>query len=73
MDTCESTEESKEIIYDQAKHLHETLERRLRMLLKKAYRTDSEETELKTLKKKKLYYKDIMESISSTPQKKENH
>ena len=53
--------EKKEDIYGDAKGLHATLERRLKMLLRKPYLTEKEEIEIKILKKKKLYYKDIME------------
>jgi len=53
--------EKKEDIYGNAKGLHATLERRLKMLLRKPYLTEKEELEMKILKKKKLYYKDIME------------
>ncbi len=37
------------------------LDRRLQMLLKKPFLTAKEELEVRELKKKKLYYKDIME------------
>jgi hypothetical protein len=50
-----------EDLYNRAKTLHTSLDRRLRMLLRKAYLTDQEELEIKVLKKRKLYYKDIME------------
>jgi hypothetical protein len=53
--------ESKEDIYNRAKTQHATLDRRLQMLMKKLYLTADEETEVKVLKKKKLYFKDIME------------
>ena len=52
---------SSEDLYNRAKVLHTSLDRRLRMLLRKAYLTDEEELEIKTLKKRKLYYKDLME------------
>ncbi|HOV89334.1 MAG TPA: hypothetical protein PKW07_01315 [Syntrophorhabdaceae bacterium] len=54
-------EESKEAVYRNAKNKHTSLERRLQMLLKKPYLTEEEELEIKVLKKKKLFYKDIME------------
>jgi len=63
--------ESKEEIYKQYKDRHATLERRIRMLLKKSYLTEDEEREIKDLKKKKLYYKDLMESLSNSSQRKE--
>lgn len=53
--------ETKEDIYNNAKTQHTSLDRRLQMLLKKPYLTVEEELEIKVLKKKKLYYKDIME------------
>jgi len=46
--------EKKEDIYGDAKGLHATLERRLKMLLRKPYLTEKEEIEIKILKKKKL-------------------
>ncbi len=57
MDTAESKEE----IFNQAKGQHEMLDRRLQMLLKKPFLTEEEELEIREIKKKKLYYKDIME------------
>lgn len=54
--------ESKEEIYNQAKNQHELLDRRLQMLLKKSYLTEREELEIRVLKKKKLYYKDVMDN-----------
>jgi len=55
------TTESKEEIFNRAKSQHATLDRRLQMLLKKPFLTAEEELEIRELKKKKLYYKDIME------------
>ena len=55
------TTESKEEIFNRAKSQHATLDRRLQMLLKKPFHTAAEELEIRELKKKKLYYKDIME------------
>jgi hypothetical protein len=55
------TTESKEEIFNRAKGQHATLDRRLQMLLKKPFLTAEEELEIRELKKKKLYYKDIME------------
>lgn len=54
---------SSEDLYNRAKTLHTSLDRRLRMLLRKPYLTDEEELEIKMLKKRKLYYKDIMERV----------
>ena len=53
--------ETIEDIYGSAKGQHMSFERRLRMLLKKPNLTENEELEIIDLKKKKLYYKDIME------------
>jgi len=53
--------ETKEDIYTRAAKQHETLDRRLQMLQKKPYLTEEEELEIKVLKKKKLYFKDLME------------
>jgi hypothetical protein len=55
--------ETKEDIYKRAKSQHTTLDRRLRMLLRKPYLTVQEELEMKVLKKKKLYLKDVMEKM----------
>ena len=65
--------ESNEEIYRQYKGQHATLDRRIQMLLKKSYLTEAEEREMKDLKKKKLYYKDLMESLASSLQRKEKH
>jgi len=54
---------SKEDLYSEAKSHHTSLDRRLQMLLKKPFLTESEEIEVRELKKKKLYYKDLMEQI----------
>jgi hypothetical protein len=55
--------ESKDDIYNRVKTQHATLDRRLQMLMKKVYLTADEEMEVKVLKKKKLYFKDIMEKV----------
>ena len=65
--------ESKEEIYKQYKGQHATLDMRIKMLLKKSYLTEDEEREIKVLKKKKLYYKDLMESLASSSQRKEKN
>ncbi|HOW55260.1 MAG TPA: hypothetical protein PLR60_11475 [Syntrophorhabdaceae bacterium] len=49
------------------------MDRRIKMLLKKPYLTDDEEREIKDLKKKKLYCKDLMESLAGSMQRKEKH
>ncbi len=53
----------KEELYNQAKGLHTSLDRRLRMLLRKSFLSEDEELEMKVLKKRKLFYKDIMEGL----------
>jgi len=63
--------ETKEDIYGSAKKLHATLERRLKWLLRKPYLTEKEELEIKVLKKKKLFYKDIMEGTKEESSKGE--
>jgi hypothetical protein len=69
MDKADGTQE----IYNQYKGQHATLDRRIQMLLKKSYLTDAEEREIKILKKKKLYFKDLMESLAESTQRKEKH
>jgi hypothetical protein len=56
-------EKSKKELLEEAQATHTSLDRRLQMLLKKPYLSDEEDLEAKTLKKKKLYYKDIMERL----------
>lgn len=67
MDNAENVQE----VYDQYKGQHATLDRRIQMLLKKSYLTEAEEREIKILKKKKLYFKDLMESLADSIQRKE--
>ena len=64
MDNNKSTEDS----YNEAKNHHTSLDLRLQMLLKKPFLTESEETEVRELKKKKLYYKDLMEKLKKEEQ-----
>jgi len=59
---------SKENLYEEAKSNHTSLDRRLQMLLKKPFLTESEEIEVRELKKKKLYYKDLMERLKKGQQ-----
>ncbi len=54
---------SKEDLYNEAKSHHTSLDRRLQMLLKKPFLSEGEEVEVRELKKKKLYYKDLMEKL----------
>jgi hypothetical protein len=63
--------ESKEVIYNRAKTQHKTLDRRLQMLMKKPYLTADEEMEVTVLKKKKLYFKDIMEGVEEEMKEEE--
>jgi hypothetical protein len=55
-------------LYKEAEFYHDSLDRRLRMLLRKPFLSEDEEVEMKVLKKKKLYYKDIMEGLKEEPQ-----
>jgi hypothetical protein len=50
-------------LYETARGAHGSLERRLAMLLKKSFLSENEEIEMKILKKKKLFYKDMMEEL----------
>ena len=54
---------SKEERYNEARILHKSLDEKLQMLQEKPYLTEDEELEMKLLKKKKLYFKDMMERI----------
>ena len=54
---------TKDDLYNEAKNHHTSLDRRLQMLLKKPFLTESEEVEVRELKKKKLFYKDMMERL----------
>jgi hypothetical protein len=51
----------KKELYNEARILHKSLDEKLQMLQAKPYLTEDEELEMKLLKKKKLYFKDIME------------
>lgn len=57
-------EPTKEDVLKNAKEQHAALDSRLQMLLKKPYLTGDEEMEVTVLKKKKLYYKDLMEKTA---------
>ena len=59
---------SREDLYNEAKSHHTSLDGRLQMLLKKPFLTESEEIEVRELKKKKLYYKDLMERLKKEEQ-----
>jgi hypothetical protein len=56
-------EKSKEDRYNEARILHKSLHEKLQMLQAKPFLTPDEELEVKLLKKRKLYFKDIMESL----------
>ncbi len=55
---------TKEELYNEARVLHKSLAEKLDMLQEKSYLTDDEELEMKLLKKKKLYFKDMMERLA---------
>lgn len=61
---------SKEEQYNEARILHKSLDDKVQILQTKPYLTDDEELELKLLKKKKLYFKDLMEKITEEMKKK---
>ncbi len=61
---------SKEERYNEARILHKSLDDKVQILQTKPYLTDDEELELKLLKKKKLYFKDLMEKITEEMKKK---
>jgi hypothetical protein len=52
---------TKEDVLRNAKEQHTALDNRLQMLSKKPYLSEDDELEIKVLKKKKLYFKDLME------------
>lgn len=54
---------SREESYEEARSMHQSFHEKLQALLEKPYLTPNEEQEVKVLKKKKLYYKDLMESL----------
>lgn len=54
---------NREELYREAKAMHQSLHEQLQVLQDKAFLTPQEEQEMKVLKKKKLYYKDVMESL----------
>jgi hypothetical protein len=54
---------SKDERFNEARVMHKSLDEKLQMLQAKAYLTEDEELEMKLLKKKKLYFKDMMERI----------
>jgi hypothetical protein len=54
---------SREEQYNEARILHKSLDEKLQMLMEKPYLNEDEEIEVKLLKKKKLYFKDLMEKL----------
>ena len=58
---------SKDERYNEARIMHKSLDEKLQMLQVKPYLTEDEELEMKLLKKKKLYFKDMMEKIKEEP------
>ena len=56
---------SKEERYNEARILDKSLDEKLQMLQARPYLTEDEELEIKLLKKKKLYFKDMMEQIKN--------
>jgi hypothetical protein len=58
-------ETNKEDLYEAAKFLHFSLERRLAMLRMKTFLSEDEEIEMRVLKKRKLRCKDIMEGLKN--------
>lgn len=63
-----SENKSKEEMYNEARILHKSLHEKLQTLQEKPYLTPDEELEVKLLKKKKLYFKDMMERIKKEMQ-----
>jgi hypothetical protein len=61
---------SREERYNEARILHKSLDEKLQVLQAKPYLTEDEELEIKLLKKRKLYYKDIMENLREETGKK---
>ena len=55
-----SETKSKEEMYNEARILHKSLHEKLQTLQEKPYLTPDEELEMKLLKKKKLYFKDMI-------------
>ncbi len=60
---------SKEEQYEEARAMHRSYDEKLRTLQEKAYLTADEELEIKLLKKWKLHYKDIMETLKAEIEK----
>jgi hypothetical protein len=58
-------QKSKEDRYNEARIMHKSLDDKLQILETKPYLTGDEEIEVRLLKKKKLYYKDLMEELKA--------
>jgi len=56
---------SKEDQYNEARIMHKSLDEKLQTLQKKPYLTEDEELEMKLIKKKKLFFKDMMERLKA--------
>jgi hypothetical protein len=54
---------NREELYEEAKAMHQSLHEQLQALQEKPFLTPQEEQQVKVLKKKKLHYKDMMESL----------
>ena len=54
---------SRDELYKEARCFHASLDRRLRMLLRKPFLSEDEELEMRLVKKRKLFYKDLMEDL----------
>jgi hypothetical protein len=59
----EEDTKSKEEQYNEARIMHKSYDEKLLILQEKPYLMGDEELEVKLLKKRKLYYKDIMERL----------
>ncbi len=58
---------TKEERYNEVYAAHKALDEKLQRLNEKPHLSDDEEMEIKQLKKKKLYVKDMMEAIRQEP------
>lgn len=54
---------NREEMYKEAEEMHRSLHEQLQILQEKPFLTPQEEQETKILKKKKLFYKDMMENL----------
>ncbi len=59
----EEDTKSKEEQYNEARIMHKACDDKILLLQEKPYLTADEEVEVKLLKKRKLHYKDIIESL----------